>query len=377
MSDNELCGMDRKKKSNLLAPYLPGRDSSGMADDPNYGSIAVGSAAAFEQDDTSEDISSEFDAERNRRNPGQVWQTKRGNFGAKNRDGNTSYFDNREDASEYSKNTVPGDYEWGSEPEFKSWLDKQYQEKEPEPEFDPDDPMSYAEHPDHEYENKMTVKEVAFQLGRLREALKRLKEKSPAGWENTVKAMKKHKTIDNPWALANWMKSKGAKSHKEISENLNERNYRKEYDNYQGTAEQKKRRAQRNRDRRKFERDGKVKKGDGMDVHHKDGNPFNHSSKNTSVLGKSKNRSIKERAISVTEEKIRLLVRKKLGEIFNFHVEEVGKRDKGTFNSSSGDDFFKSIKKGAQQSTKKGVSPKDALSIFNKKHGVGSSKKTK
>jgi hypothetical protein len=42
---------------------------------------------------------------------------------------------------------------------------------------------------------------------------KTLKEKAPKGWEGTVKAMKKHKEIDNPWALANSMKNKGYKSH--------------------------------------------------------------------------------------------------------------------------------------------------------------------
>lgn len=36
-----------------------------------------------------------------------------------------------------------------------------------------------------------------------------LAEKSPPGWEATVKAMKKHKEITNPWALAWWMKKQG------------------------------------------------------------------------------------------------------------------------------------------------------------------------
>lgn len=39
-------------------------------------------------------------------------------------------------------------------------------------------------------------------------------EVAPPGWEPTVKAMKKHKDIDNPWALAWYMKGKGAKSRK-------------------------------------------------------------------------------------------------------------------------------------------------------------------
>lgn len=39
-------------------------------------------------------------------------------------------------------------------------------------------------------------------------------EKAPEGWEGTVKAMKDEPGIDNPFALAHWMKSKGYKSHK-------------------------------------------------------------------------------------------------------------------------------------------------------------------
>lgn len=46
------------------------------------------------------------------------------------------------------------------------------------------------------------------------------------------------------------------------------RDYRREYDSFQGTDEQKKRRAKRNKDRRQAERDGKVSKGDGKDIHH-------------------------------------------------------------------------------------------------------------
>ena len=47
------------------------------------------------------------------------------------------------------------------------------------------------------------------------------------------------------------------------------RNYKKEYENYQGTEEQKKKRAKRNAARRKAMKEGKVKKGDGKDVAHK------------------------------------------------------------------------------------------------------------
>jgi len=46
------------------------------------------------------------------------------------------------------------------------------------------------------------------------------------------------------------------------------RDYRKEYDEYQGTPLQKKRRADRNRARRKALREGRVRKGDAKEVHH-------------------------------------------------------------------------------------------------------------
>ena len=40
-----------------------------------------------------------------------------------------------------------------------------------------------------------------------------IEEDAPKGWEGTVKRMKKHSEIDNPWALAHWMKKKGAEPH--------------------------------------------------------------------------------------------------------------------------------------------------------------------
>ena len=46
------------------------------------------------------------------------------------------------------------------------------------------------------------------------------------------------------------------------------RNYRKEYDKYQGKPEQKKNRAERNKARAMMAAKGKVHKGDGKDVAH-------------------------------------------------------------------------------------------------------------
>jgi len=73
-----------------------------------------------------------------------------------------------------------------------------------------------------------------------------------------------------------------------------ERNYRKEYDNYHSRPEQIDNRARRVEARRKLEDEGKVRKGDGKDVHHEDGNPQNNSKKNLKVMDKSKNRSMNE-----------------------------------------------------------------------------------
>lgn len=47
------------------------------------------------------------------------------------------------------------------------------------------------------------------------------------------------------------------------------RNYAKEYANYQGKPEQIKNRAERNAARNQLMKEGKVHKGDGMDVDHK------------------------------------------------------------------------------------------------------------
>ena len=46
------------------------------------------------------------------------------------------------------------------------------------------------------------------------------------------------------------------------------RDYRKEYDDYHSTPEQKKRRAERNAARRKSIDEGRAKKGDGKEVDH-------------------------------------------------------------------------------------------------------------
>lgn len=60
---------------------------------------------------------------------------------------------------------------------------------------------------------------------------------------------------------------------------------------YNSSPEQKKRRAERNASRRKMEKAGKVKKGDGKDVDHKNHDTSDKSSKNLRVQSKKKNRA--------------------------------------------------------------------------------------
>jgi hypothetical protein len=70
------------------------------------------------------------------------------------------------------------------------------------------------------------------------------------------------------------------------------RNYRKEYDEYHAKPEQKRRRAQRNSARGKAEKAGKVRKGDGKEVHHVNAprkGPLNN--KKTRVVSRAYNRS--------------------------------------------------------------------------------------
>lgn len=71
------------------------------------------------------------------------------------------------------------------------------------------------------------------------------------------------------------------------------RNYRKEYDNYHGKEKNIKKRVSRDKARRLLQKKGKVTKGSGKDVDHKDGNPMNNKESNLRVVKKEKNRSFK------------------------------------------------------------------------------------
>lgn len=71
------------------------------------------------------------------------------------------------------------------------------------------------------------------------------------------------------------------------------RNYKDEYAKFQSSTKSKKDRASRNKVRRAALRSGRVRKGDGSDIDHLDGNPRNNSKKNLRVVSKSKNRAKK------------------------------------------------------------------------------------
>jgi len=76
------------------------------------------------------------------------------------------------------------------------------------------------------------------------------------------------------------------------------RDYKQEYENYDGTEAVKKRRAERNKARRMLTREGVVSKGDGKDVHHK--KPLSKGGKTTraniKAVDANKNRSYKRKA---------------------------------------------------------------------------------
>ena len=78
---------------------------------------------------------------------------------------------------------------------------------------------------------------------------------------------------------------KGRKEETEVEE---DRDYKKEYENYQGKPEQIKRRAKRNEARRMLKNRKGIK---GKDVHHKDNNPMNNDKSNLSIVSQKYNRT--------------------------------------------------------------------------------------
>lgn len=71
------------------------------------------------------------------------------------------------------------------------------------------------------------------------------------------------------------------------------RDYKSEYENYHSSEKSKKKRAENNAARRKMEKAGKVSKGDGKDVAHKNNRTGDNRMGNLKAEAPSKNRSFK------------------------------------------------------------------------------------
>ncbi len=67
-----------------------------------------------------------------------------------------------------------------------------------------------------------------------------------------------------------------------------------EYEKFQSSAKAKAERASRNSARRSAIRSGRVSKGDGKDIDHKDSNPRHNSASNLRVVSRATNRGKKE-----------------------------------------------------------------------------------
>lgn len=63
---------------------------------------------------------------------------------------------------------------------------------------------------------------------------------------------------------------------------------------YNSRPEQKRRRAERNNARRELERNGRVRKGDGKDIDHKNHNTSDKSNGNLRVVARGKNRAMNQ-----------------------------------------------------------------------------------
>ena len=71
------------------------------------------------------------------------------------------------------------------------------------------------------------------------------------------------------------------------------RDYKKEYRTYHSKPAQKKNRASRNKARTMLMKSGRVSKGDGKDIDHKNGNPRDNRLSNLRVVSRSRNRANK------------------------------------------------------------------------------------
>lgn len=85
-----------------------------------------------------------------------------------------------------------------------------------------------------------------------------------------------------------WVTSEDGSRHRTAAGNA------REYSRYQSSKKAKKDRAARNKARRQALREGKVHRGDNLEIDHKDSNPSHNSRSNLRVVSRTFNRSRKE-----------------------------------------------------------------------------------
>jgi len=110
-------------------------------------------------------------------------------------------------------------------------------------------------------------------------------------WKPNKKKKKKKKTEVKKRLKGLYLVGMKPDPNLEFWKKTEDRNYRKEYDNYHSKPEQRERNAARLRARRLMVKKGKVTKFDKKDVHHKDNNPLNNDPKNLSVTTQKYNRT--------------------------------------------------------------------------------------
>lgn len=85
-----------------------------------------------------------------------------------------------------------------------------------------------------------------------------------------------------------WVTSEDGSRHRTAAGNA------REYSRYQSSKKAKKDRAARNKARRQALREGRVHRGDNLEIDHKDSNPSHNSKSNLRVVSRTFNRSRKE-----------------------------------------------------------------------------------
>jgi|TARA_Y100000034_G_scaffold80772_1_gene96890 hypothetical protein len=124
------------------------------------------------------------------------------------------------------------------------------------------------------------------QMKKEKQALKTAKKSKS---KKAIAAMKRKRSLKKRKGIHAKFKKEGFLTWGEFISEA-DRDYKKEYEKYHSNKEQRANRSKRVLARRQLEKEGRVCKGDGKDVDHKDGNPQNNDRKNLRVLPANKNR---------------------------------------------------------------------------------------